>query len=233
MPTPTYHARRGELLDYFDRTAVEAWERLTSDAPVSRIRATVRAGRDEMRGTLLAWLPADLRGARVLDAGSGTGAFAVEAARRGADVLAVDLSPRLVALARERAAGETACGRVEFRVGDMLDHARGRFDHVVAMDSLIHYGPDDMVRVLVALADRAGCSVLATFAPRTPLLSAMHAIGRLFPRGDRPPSIVPVSPASLLRRLDRDERLRLWRPGRTRRVASGFYVSQALELVRA
>ncbi len=102
MPTLTYQSRRGELLEYFDRTAVEAWRRLTSDAPVNRIRATVRAGRDEMRRTLLRWLPDDLRGARVLDAGCGTGALAVEAARRGAQVIAVDLSPTLIALARER-----------------------------------------------------------------------------------------------------------------------------------
>ena len=41
MPTLTYQSRRSELLEYFDRTAADAWRRLTSDAPVSRIRATV------------------------------------------------------------------------------------------------------------------------------------------------------------------------------------------------
>ena len=105
MTSATYIARRGELETYFDRTAVEAWKRLTSDAPVSRIRATVRAGRDAMRATLLSWLPEDLRGARLLDAGCGTGALAVEAARRGAEVVAIDLSPTLIdARARARAA---------------------------------------------------------------------------------------------------------------------------------
>ena len=37
MPTVTWQSRRGELHDYFDRTAVEAWKRLTSDAPVGGI----------------------------------------------------------------------------------------------------------------------------------------------------------------------------------------------------
>ncbi|QYU66011.1 hypothetical protein J4558_13445 [Leptolyngbya sp. 15MV] len=78
MRTVSYHSRRGELLHYFDRTAIKAWERLTSDAPVSGIRATVRAGRDAMRGTLLSWLPQDLTGRRILDAGCGTGALAME-----------------------------------------------------------------------------------------------------------------------------------------------------------
>ena len=93
MNPTSYVERRGKIEDYFDRTAVQAWARLTSDAPVGRIRATVRAGRDRMRATLLDWLPADLRGMRLLDAGCGTGALAVEAAHRGAQVLAIDLSP--------------------------------------------------------------------------------------------------------------------------------------------
>ena len=100
MPTLTYETRRGELHAYFDRTAVEAWARLTSEAPLGRIRATVRAGRDRMRATLLGWLPPDLTGLTLLDAGCGTGALAVEAARRGARVTAIDLSPTLIGLAR-------------------------------------------------------------------------------------------------------------------------------------
>ena len=63
----SYLERRGEIETYFDRTAAAAWSRLTSDAPVSGIRATVRAGRDRMRATLLGFLPQDLRGMRLLD----------------------------------------------------------------------------------------------------------------------------------------------------------------------
>jgi len=230
MPTITYERRRGQLEDYFDRTAVQAWTRLTSDAPVGRIRATVRAGRDRMRETLLGWLPADLRGARLLDAGCGTGALAVEAARRGARVVAVDLSPKLVALARERAPRDLAPGSVDFRVGDMLDPRLGRFDHVVAMDSLIHYAAHDVVRVLGGLAGRTEASLLFTFAPRTPALAVMHAVGRAFPRGNRAPAIEPVATQALERLLG--EMLAPWRPARTERVACGFYTSQAMELVR-
>ena len=42
---------------YFDKTASKTWEQLTSDAPVSKIRQTVRAGRDRMRHKLLNRLP--------------------------------------------------------------------------------------------------------------------------------------------------------------------------------
>ncbi len=228
MQSATYATRRGELETYFDRTAAEAWKRLTSDAPVSGIRATVRAGRDEMRATLLSWLPRDLRGLRLLDAGCGTGALAVEAARRGAIVTAVDISPTLVGLARERAEGLHGEGSVQFVVGDMLDAALGRFDHVVAMDSLIHYRAGDMAAAVTQLAARCDGSVLFTFAPRTTLLTLMHAAGRFFPRGDRAPSIEPVGHAAIRARLHRQGGLAV---GRTQRVARGFYISQAVEVL--
>lgn len=234
MPTASYAARRSQIETYFDRTAAEAWKRLTSDAPVSGIRATVRAGREEMRRTLLSWLPAEMRGARLLDAGCGTGALAIEAAAgRGADVLAVDLAATLVGLAGERAQQSFGAGHVEFRVGDMLDPAHGAFDHVVAMDSLIHYRAEDAVRVLAGFAPRTRHSILFTFAPRTAPLAAMHAVGRLFPRGDRAPAIEPVAETVLRRLIGGEPLLRGWHVGRTRRIASGFYTSQAMELVRS
>jgi magnesium-protoporphyrin O-methyltransferase len=232
-----YTERRSQIEAYFDRTALAAWEQLTSDAPVSRVRATVRAGRERMRATLLDWLPADLHGRRILDAGCGTGAFAMEAARRGADVLAIDLSPSLVEVALRRVARHLdvfdAGGHIEFRHGDMSDAALGTFDHVVAMDSLIHYRAEDAVRVLQGWARRTRGSLLFTFAPSSPLLVAMHAIGKLFPRADRSPAIEPVAERSLRRLLATDDGLALWQPGRTQRVASGFYTSQAFELKAA
>ncbi len=228
MPTLSYQERRGELRTYFDRTAVEAWSRLTSDAPVSRIRATVRAGRERMRATLLDWLPADLKGKRLLDAGCGTGALAVEAARRGANVVAIDVAPTLIELARERTPADLGAGSVLFLVGDMSEDL-GRFDHVVAMDSLIHYRSRDVVTLLAGVARTTG-SILFTYAPRTPALTLMHAVAGLFPRGDRAPAIEPVGANALERQIRAEPGLSGWRIGRTRRIACGFYTSQALEL---
>ncbi|SFL27022.1 magnesium protoporphyrin IX methyltransferase [Methylobacterium pseudosasicola] len=233
MAGASYDTRRGELTTYFDRTAVEAWSRLTSDAPVSRIRATVRAGRDAMRGTLLAWLPADMTGLRLLDAGCGTGALSVEAARRGAEVVAIDVSPTLVGLARERLPAIPGAGRIEFRVGDMLDPSLGRFDHVVAMDSLIHYRAADIVRALAVLGTRTEGSVLFTVAPRTALLTVMHAAGKFFPRGDRSPAIVPVTEGGLRRRISAEPALNGFTWAQSHRVNSGFYLSNAIALTRA
>ena len=224
-----YENRRGEIEIYFDRTAAEAWARLTSTAPVGRIRATVRAGRNRMRQTLLDWLPEDLSGRRILDAGCGTGALAVEVARRGATVVAIDLSPTLVNLARERMPAELR-DQIEWCSGDMLDPALGQFEHVVGMDSLIHYQAEDAVRAVSALAERTTKSIAFTFAPGNPLLVTMRLIGRMFPQGDRAPSIVPVYERELRQRLAMAPALTDWKVAQTLRIKSGFYTSQAVEL---
>jgi magnesium-protoporphyrin O-methyltransferase len=227
---PTDYAdRREALATYFDSTARQAWIDLTSDVKVSGIRATVRAGRDAMRATLLDWLPTDLRRIHVLDAGCGTGSLAVAAACRGAEVTGIDVAAGLVEVARERTPSFIGHGRIHWRSGDMLDPELGTFAHVVAMDSLIHYEPEDLVAALAQLASRTTHSILFTFAPRTTLLAAMHRVGKAFPKSDRSPAIVPVGESDLRERL---ARLSGWRIGRTRRIQSGFYTSQALELVR-
>lgn len=228
--TPGWDATRVRLTDYFDRTAFDAWAALTSDAPVSKIRATVRAGREEMRNTLLSWLPADLTGARVLDAGCGTGALAIEAARRGADVVGIDVSPQLISIAVERAPKDVH-GRVQFLSGDMLDAKLGDFDHIVSMDVLIHYEADAIAAAATALARRARHSLIFTFAPGTPLLRTARAVGRLFPRSDRAPTIIPVGHGDLRARLGRA--LPHARMARDTRVSRGFYTSHAQEVVTA
>ena len=240
MNHASYVARRGQIETYFDRTAAKAWEVLTSNAPVGRIRTTVRQGRDQMRHTLLSWLPQDMRGMRLLDAGCGTGALAQEAMKRGAHVLAIDLSPTLVNLARERHAQELLAdaslsargGRIDFLAGDMLAAEHGEFDHVVCMDSLIHYDTQDIANAFESLSKRTKHSILFTFAPHSPLLATMHAMGRLFPRTDRSPQLSPVRKSTLHVYIERAVRADGWRPHRMQRVSSGFYTSQAWEWVR-
>ena len=207
---------------YFDKTATKTWERLTSDAPVSRIRQTVRAGRDEMRMKLLAQLPQDLTGARIMDAGCGPGQLTQELALRGADVVAIDISPSLIDIARKRIPVELH-DRIEFRAGDMCDPSLGSFDHVIAMDSMIYYACDDLATVLRGLSRRTQGQISFTVAPKTPLLTAMWYAGKLAPKGDKSPTKVPQSYRALRRALGDDAQL-----VDLGRVTSGFYISHAM-----
>lgn len=214
----TYDSTRARVADYFDGTATKVWEALTSDAPVSRVRQTVRAGRDQMRALMLSQLPDDLSGARVLDAGCGTGAASAELAARGARVTAIDISPKLVDIARDRMPDDLRA-RIEFRAGDMLSAELGLFDHVIAMDSLIYYSRRDLSQALDALSQRAG-QIVFTVAPATPLLMTMWRVGKAFPRADRSPVMIPQDwrklPVQGLRKVAR--------------VSKGFYISECLEV---
>jgi magnesium-protoporphyrin O-methyltransferase len=98
------------------------------------------------------------------------------------------------------------------------------------MDSVIHYERDDALGAIAGLAGRARERLLFTFAPRTLLLSLMHGVGQLFPRGDRSPAIVPVAERRLRRGIESEPALAGWCIGRTRLVQRGFYTSQAMEL---
>ncbi len=216
-----YSATRARVEDYFDRTATTVWERLTSDAPVSRIRQTVRAGRDTMRATMMARLPDDLRGCRVLDAGCGTGLMTAELATRGADVVAVDISPALIKIAQERLP-DALQRRVTFAAGDMTDPAHGKFDFVMAMDSMIYYTGADITDILQKLGTRTRGGIVFTVAPKTPVLMAMFNVGKLFPRADRSPTMIPHAYADLARAS-------AGKLTKIARVSRGFYISECLE----
>ncbi|MEM6463714.1 MAG: magnesium protoporphyrin IX methyltransferase [Pseudomonadota bacterium] len=230
MSEASYIQRREELQHYFDCTANDAWKKLTSQEQLNGIRATVRAGRDRMRATLLSYLPNNLSGWRVLDAGCGTGALSAALALRGAHVVGIDLSPALIEHAKQDMPEPLAGGSITLEVGDMLQPP-GQFDAIVAMDSLIHYRTDDVLAALGTLARHADRAVLFTFAPFTSALAVMHTLGRAFPRSNRAPSIVPIRPQHLTETLSSSAELNGFAPGRTQRIKSGFYTSQAMELL--
>jgi magnesium-protoporphyrin O-methyltransferase len=253
LPTG-YAAKRDGVEQYFDRTAAKTWEQLTSDAPVSRIRATVRKGRDAMREQILSWLPArdqtgqNCKGLRILDAGCGPGAMTIELVKRGAHVVAIDLSPSLIDVAKARYSDEIASfggstfnniqeslsadshqAGVCWLAGDLLEPNLGQFDVIISMDCLIHYNLAHSIEVLERLSKNCKSQIIFTYAPSNPLLEVMHNVGKLFPSKDRSPRIEPIAQRKIESALTD---LKDWSLGKTGRIISGFYTSQALELIK-
>ena len=219
----SYYQTLNRVESYFDRTATKTWEQLTSDAPVSGIRQTVRKGRAEMRAKMLARVPEDLSGARILDAGCGPGMMTKELAERGGNIVAIDISPSLIKIARKRLSPHLA-KFVEFRSGDMLDPTLGQFDFVFAMDSLIYYDTSQICSAVLNLGQRPTQKVIFTVAPKTKVLMAMWYAGKLFPRPDRSPIMKPQYPKNLIE-ATRGSGI-MYDLGS---VKSGFYISQAME----
>jgi ubiquinone/menaquinone biosynthesis C-methylase UbiE len=93
--------------------------------------------------------------ARVLDVGAGTGALALEAARAGAEVLAVDFAPAMVARVRRRFEDEglSQRARTEVMDGQALALPDGCFDAALSNFAVIFFpdlarGLNEMRRVL-------------------------------------------------------------------------------------
>ena len=110
----------------------------------------------------------------------------------------------------------------------MLDPKLGRFDAVIAMDSLIYYTAEDIGDALTRLEPRVSGPIVFTVAPRTPALMAMWYAGKAFPRSDRSPVMIPHAHARLAKVAKSAGVRRMLRP--VDRVTSGFYISEAMEL---
>jgi SAM-dependent methyltransferase len=98
-------------------------------------------------------------GARVLDVGCGPGRHALELARRGIDVVGVDLSEDFIALARGAAAADGLPAR--FEVGDVRDLAYDtEFDAVICLCQggfgLLGGGDEPLAFERIAAAVRPG-----------------------------------------------------------------------------
>ena len=63
-----------------------------------QVQLDIREGHAQTVDKVLSWLPGDLRGVTVCDAGCGTGSLALPLAARGADVAGFDMSQAMARL---------------------------------------------------------------------------------------------------------------------------------------
>lgn len=116
------------------------------DTPISQItvRETFEAPTAVENRAILA-LMGDLRGKRLLDVGAGLGESSVYFALQGADVTALDLSPRMVdcAIALGRAHGVSIRGVVQS--GERLDVPGEHFDIVYVANTIHHVTDKDLL----------------------------------------------------------------------------------------
>jgi tellurite methyltransferase len=90
---------------------------------------------------------------RVLDFGCGLGNLAIEAARRGCPVVALDASPAAIEHLRQRASDSAL--PVEAIEADLRSHqVEGEFDCVVSIGLLMFFDCPTALRVLAMLQDR-------------------------------------------------------------------------------
>ena len=144
-------------------------------------------------------------GEKVLDAGTGTGVVAITAARRGAHVTGLDLTPELLDQARENSR-IAKCENIVWTEGDAesLPYPDASFDVVVSQfGHMFAPRPEVAMMEIRRVLKPAGRTAFATWPPE-------HLIGRLFTFMGRnspqpPPGAAPPpqwgSPGTITERL--------------------------------
>ena len=136
----------------------------------TRIAATMRQSGEELVDGL-----AIKSGMAVLDLGSGDGTTALPAARRGADVLAVDIASNLVAAGNERAR-RAGLYNLRFERGDasnLAGLADSSFDMVVSIfGAMFAPRPYDVAHEMVRVTRPGGRIVMGNWIPGDPTLVA-------------------------------------------------------------
>jgi SAM-dependent methyltransferase len=136
----------------------------------TRIAATMRESGEELVEGL-----GITPGLKVLDLGCGDGTTALPAARRGADVLGVDLAANLVAAGNERARA-AGLSNLKFQQGDASDLsglADSSFDLVVSIfGAMFAPRPFEVAKEMVRVTKPGGRIVMGNWIPGDPTLVA-------------------------------------------------------------
>jgi 2-polyprenyl-6-hydroxyphenyl methylase/3-demethylubiquinone-9 3-methyltransferase len=130
-----------------------------------------------------------LRGARVLDVGCGAGLLSEAMAREGAEVVALDLAPELVEVAKLHLLESGL--KVDYRlvsVEALAAEMPGSFDAVTCMEMLEHVPDPGSVLQACATLLKPGGRLFASTLNRTPVAFAAAIVGaeylaKLLPRG--------------------------------------------------
>ena len=159
-----------------------------------------------------------------MDAGCGTGVLSRMLDERGAEVVGVDISEKLIEVAKNRSSLNK---NIEYFAGDMKEQSFGNFDYIIAMDSLIHYSTEDVISSIADFSSRANNSVLFTVIPSTFFLISKLLLGKFFPKSERSPEVVPIRWGQLHHMETHGIKAAL---SKIKRIKSLFYVSEAWEL---
>jgi SAM-dependent methyltransferase len=143
-------------------------------------------------------------GMRVLDVGAGTGNAALPAAAAGADVVATDVTPELLAIGERRARERGLSLRWEVADAQDLPFADGEFDAVLSSIGAI-FAPDHAAtaRELLRVCRPGGIVVMANWTPDGGAGRFFRLLGRHEPAdAEGPPPTAWGVPEYVVRLLD-------------------------------
>ena len=220
--------------DYFDKVGFERWQKIYGETDeVNKVQLDIRQGHQQTVDKILDWLPENMEGMTVCDAGAGTGSLAIPLALRGAGVSASDISASMIGEAETRYKQSIEAGAKAPAVAPKfealgLEECSGEYDVVSCIDVMIHY-PDDRVSAMVAhLASLSKKKLIVSFAPKTLAYSVLKRIGELFPGPSKATRAYLHDEGEVEAALEKAG----FRVTRRQMTATSFYFSRILECER-
>jgi ubiquinone/menaquinone biosynthesis C-methylase UbiE len=113
----------------------------------------------------------DLEGGKVLDAGCGPGVIVLEFLRKGCEVYGIDLSPKMIAEAKQRFINTPFKSKVHFSVGDIekLDFPGNYFDAVICLGVLPYLENGNLaIREISRVLKPNGFAIISTLNKVSP-----------------------------------------------------------------
>jgi ubiquinone/menaquinone biosynthesis C-methylase UbiE len=129
---------------------------------------------DESINRALRWREIDrhLQGVRtILDVGGATGAFSIPLAKRGFHVTHLDLSPEMLAIAREKAKGVDNINFVEGKASDLSRFSDRSFDLVLNLDGAISFSGSHAMKAIQESCRVARKKVILTVSHQAQMIA--------------------------------------------------------------
>ncbi len=108
----------------------------------------------------------DVKGKKVLDVGTGSGILAIEAAKKGGRVVAVDVNPDAIKTARESALKDDV--KIDFRVSDLFSNVPEKFDVILFNPPYLPYEDRFDENAPIWCGGKTGREVIERFAKEAP-----------------------------------------------------------------
>jgi ubiquinone/menaquinone biosynthesis C-methylase UbiE len=129
---------------------------------------------DESINRALRWreIERHLEGVRtILDIGGATGAFSIPLAKRGFRLTHLDLSPEMLAIAREKAKGVENIDFVEGKASDLSRFSDRSFDLVLNLDGAISFSGSHALKAIQESCRVAGGRVILTVSHQAQMIA--------------------------------------------------------------
>ncbi len=222
-----------EVTQYFNGTGFDRWNRIYSESDdVNKVQKNIRIGHQKTVDDVLLWLKEyeNIKDKSFCDAGCGVGSLSIPLAKLGAKSIHLsDISEAMINETKSRAKQEGLdLNKLNFQVSD-LENLKGSFNTVICLDVFIHYPQKDAEAMVKHLCKLTNERLIVSFAPYTPLLALLKAIGQLFPGPSKTTRAYTLKEAGIIQAAKQSG----FEVVKSKMNQAPFYFSKLIEFVKS